>query len=82
MTSMKIFFRWYYQTAALVGIPVVFLLLMMGAQKFLFTLTCTTAGYRCEYALGATDAMAQYMGDLLMSNPDMEIVSKPTGKRK
>lgn len=82
MMNVKTFLRWYYQTAALVGIPVVFLLLMMGAQKFLFTLTCTTAGYRCEYALGATDAMAQYMGDLLMSNPDMEIVSKPTGKRK
>lgn len=82
MTSMKTFFRWYYQTAALVGIPVVFLLLMMGAQKFLFTLTCTTAGYRCEYAIGATDAMAQYMGDLLSSNPDMEIVSKPTTKRR
>jgi hypothetical protein len=82
MTSMKTFLRWYYQTAALVGIPVVFLLLMIGAQKFFFTLTCTTAGYRCEYSLGATDAMAAYMGDLLMSNPDMEIVSKPMSRKR
>jgi hypothetical protein len=82
MTSMKTFIRWYYQTAALVGIPVVFLLLMMGAQKFFFTLTCTTAGYRCEHALGATDAMASYMGDLLLSNPDMDIVTRPGFKKK
>ena len=82
MITLKAFLKWYYQTAALVGIPVVFVLLMMGAQKLLFTLTCTTAGYRCEYAIGATDAMAQYMGDLLTSNPDMEIVSRPTQKRR
>lgn len=81
MTSMKTFLKWYYQTAALVGIPVVFLLLMIGLQKFVFTLTCTTAGYRCEFALGATDAMTAYMGDLLMANPDMDIVAKPS-KRK
>lgn len=81
MTSMKTFFRWYYQTAALVGVPLLFLLLMMGAQKFLFTLTCTTAGYRCEYAIGATDAMAEYMGELIASNPDTEIVSKPVKRR-
>jgi hypothetical protein len=55
---------------------------MMGAQKFFFTLTCTTAGYRCEHALGATDAMASYMGDLLLSNPDMDIVTRPGFKKK
>lgn len=81
MTSMKTFLRWYYQTAALVGIPVVFLLLMMGAQKFLFTLTCTTAGYRCEYALGAQSAMAEYMSELVASNNDMDIIAKPRTKR-
>jgi ribose/xylose/arabinose/galactoside ABC-type transport system permease subunit len=75
---MKTFFRWYYQTAALVGIPITFLLLMLGAQKFLFTLTCTTAGYRCEYAIGATSAMAEYMADLVADNPGMDIVAKPS----
>lgn len=81
MTNVKTFLRWYYQTAALVGIPVVFLLLMMGAQKFMFTLTCTTAGYRCEYALGAQSAMAEYMSELVAGNDGMDIVAKPRAKR-
>lgn len=81
MTSMKTFLRWYYQTAALIGIPITFLLLMIGAQKFLFTLTCTTAGYRCEYALGATDAMAEYMSELVASNDGMDIVAKPRQRK-
>ena len=59
-----------------------FLLLMMGAQKFMFTLTCSTAGYRCEYAIGAQDAMAEYMGDLLSSNPGVDLVAKPKGKQR
>lgn len=82
MTSMKTFLKWYYQTAALVGVPILFLLLAMGAQKFLFTLTCTTAGFRCEYAIGATDAMAEYMSELLAGNEGMDIVAKPTQKRR
>lgn len=80
--NLKSFCRWYYQSSALVGIPLLFLLLMMGAQKFMFTLTCSTAGYRCEYALGATDAMAEYMGDLLAANPGVDLVAKPQKKQR
>lgn len=78
--NIKLILRWYYQTAAIVGIPLLFLLLLWGTQKFVFTLTCSTSGYQCEYALGATDVMANYMGDILASNPGMDLVAKP--KRK
>lgn len=81
MTNVKTFLRWYYQTAALIGIPITFLLLMMGAQKFMFTLTCTTAAYRCEYAIGATSAMAEYMAELVAGNDDMDLVAKPRVKK-
>lgn len=80
--NFKSFMRWYYQTAALVGIPLLFLLLAIGVQKFFFTLTCTTASFRCEYSIGATDAMAQYMGDLLTANPNVDIVAEPKSKRR
>lgn len=80
MEKVKTFWKWYIQTSALVGIPVVFLLLVMGVQKFVFTATCQLGGYQCEYALGATDAMTEYMGDLLASNPGKDIVVKPRGK--
>lgn len=82
MDRIKTAVRWYWQTSALVGVPVVFLLLVMGLQRFTFTATCHTIGWRCEYAIGATDAMTEYMGDLLASNPNMDIVAEPRKGKK
>lgn len=56
------------------------LLLFMGTQKMFFTGTCHAFGWKCEYAIGATDAMTQYMGELLSANPGMDIVTKPRNK--
>jgi ABC-type xylose transport system permease subunit len=82
MERMRTIATWYWQTSALVGVPVVFLLLVVGFQKFTFTATCHTIGWRCEYAIGATDAMTEYMGDLLAANPGVDIVAEPRrGKR-
>lgn len=61
---------WFRQTSTLVGIPVMFLLVVMGAQKFLFTATCQMVGYRCEYAIGASDAVHDYIDDLLAAPSD------------
>lgn len=84
MTSDKIKagFRWYCQTSMLIGMPIVLLLILVGAQKLFFTGTCHVAGMGCEYSLGATDAMAAYMGDLLDANPGMDIVAEPRRKSK
>ena len=71
---------WFLRTSTLVGIPIVMLLFMVGGQKLFFTATCQVAGMSCEYALGSTSAMAEYMGDLLAANPDVDFVTKP--KRK
>lgn len=78
--NIKSICKWYYQTSAIVGIPLLFLLLLWGTQKFVFTLTCSTSGYQCEHAIGATDVMAGYMSEMLDSNPNMDLVAKP--KRK
>ncbi len=56
------------------------LLLIVGIQRAFFTLTCETAGVACEYSFSRTDAMASYVGDILASNPDGDLVMKP--KRK
>lgn len=82
MERLRTFMKWYLQTSCLVGIPVVFLLLVMGFEKFFFTATCTLASYRCEYAIGATDAMAEYMGDLLASNSERDLVSVPRDRKR
>lgn len=76
MERFRSFWLWYTQTAMLIGIPILLILLSMGTQKLLFTATCQIAGYKCEYSIGATDAMAEYMGELLGANPGMDIVTK------
>jgi hypothetical protein len=45
--------RWYWNTSALVGIPVLFILLVIGFDKALSTITCNVAGSNCERSIGA-----------------------------
>lgn len=73
MEKMKGAYRWFLTTSMLVGMPVVLLLVLLGIQKFAFTTTCYVANYRCEYAIGANGGMADYMGELLAANPDVDI---------
>lgn len=77
MEKLSTIKRWFLQTSMLVGAPMLMILLVTGSQKVAFTFTCETVGYKCEYALGATDAMTQYMGQLVAANPNTEIVSRP-----
>ena len=81
MQKLATFWLWYKQTSTLLGLPVLMILLFMGFQKVLFTTTCQTAGDKCEYSIGATDAMAEYMGALLASNENMDIVTTPRKKK-
>ena len=71
---------WFRQTSTIIGVPVTLILSLMLVQKVFFTTTCQVAGWRCEYSIGATDAMVEYMGQLLAANPNMDIVAKPKGK--
>jgi hypothetical protein len=77
--NLKAAWRWFRQSATIVGLPVMLLVVTMGFQKFLFTTTCWTAGYQCQYALGSEDSMANYMSDLLNANPgaDLDVRSVP-----
>lgn len=76
MEKLNNFLCWYGFTAKLIGIPVLFVVLFVGFQKFVFTSTCMIAGYKCEYGLGASEGMYAYMGDLLAANPNVDIVAK------
>lgn len=73
--------QWFSATSTLIGIPVTLLLCVLFTQKVFFTATCYTLDWRCEYAVGATDAMVAYMGDLVQANPGRDIVSKPHGSK-
>lgn len=80
MEKINRFVTWYKQTATLLGIPILMLLLCVGVQKVFFTSTCQVLGWKCEYSIGATDAMTEYMGQLLASNQGMDIVAQPRRK--
>lgn len=80
MERLQSFTKWFWTTSAIVGAPVLLLLLLVGIQRAFFTLTCETAGVACEYSFSRTDAMAEYVSDILNSNPNGDLVLKP--KRK
>jgi hypothetical protein len=80
MERIQRFVGWFWYTSAIVGAPVLLLLLIVGIQRAFFTLTCETAGVACEYSFSRTDAMASYVGDILASN-DGDLVMKPKHKR-
>lgn len=51
--QVKSVLSWYWNTSALVGIPVLFILLVMMMDKTLSTVTCQIAGQNCDRAIGA-----------------------------
>lgn len=81
MERIQNFSRWFWTTSAIVGAPVLMLLLLVGIQRAFFTLTCETASFGCEYSFSRTDSMARYVGELLDSNPDHDMQLVPR-KRK
>jgi hypothetical protein len=80
MDRVKEIFTWYKTTSLIVGFPILAMLLFLGFQKFVFTSSCMIANYRCERAIGADEALTEYMGDLLAANPGTDIVAKRSVK--
>jgi hypothetical protein len=77
--NIKKTLKWFTQTSTLVGAPVLLIVCLVGVQRMFFTASCHTVGWRCEYAFGATDAMVSFMGEILASNPGMDVAVKPRG---
>lgn len=73
MSNLKSFWSWYCQTACIVGIPVLMVIMLIATFKTIFTLTCLTAGYRCEGALGTQEAMSVYMSELVGGKASFEV---------
>lgn len=69
-------FKWYWQTSALVGMPITLILLAIGIQRLAFTATCQLGGWRCEYSLGAKSA-GDYIQGLMETDVESEVVVRP-----
>jgi hypothetical protein len=40
--------QWYLITSTIVGVPVLALIIIFGAQRALYTVTCEVSRYRCD----------------------------------
>lgn len=69
--KLETFWAWYKYSAFLVGVPVMFVLCMFAASRTVFTGTCLTAGYKCQYALGTEQIMSQYLTSLVGGEADV-----------
>ena len=72
--------RWYYATSALLGMPVLLVLMLVGMQKVVFTTTCSLAGLSCQYAISGS-APVNLVNELIAQSEDgFDTVLVPNGK--
>lgn len=79
---MKAFWKWFLQTATLVGVPVLFIVLVTAVEKTFFTLTCVTAGYQCESSLLMSGRTNQFIGELFAGEQVQESEEPVESKRR
>lgn len=77
MDGMKHFYSWYLYTARIVGAPILAFLLIWGTMKITYTGTCAIGGLKCEHSIGADQGLVGFMGNLVTSNPGVDIITKP-----
>lgn len=64
---------WYKQSSVLVGIPMLAVIMLTALSKVIFTGSCLTVGYQCEYAVGTAEAAQKYMTSLVGGNADIKL---------
>jgi hypothetical protein len=58
----------------MLGLPIAIFVLAMFFQKLFFTITCQVGSFRCEYAFFRGQNQVDFIGELLASDPDRELV--------
>lgn len=76
MTRINNFWTWYKCTSFPLGLIALGVLLALSARSVGATVTCAIAEYKCEYAIKAQDAIAESMSELVVNNPNVDIVTK------
>ena len=65
----------YMYASAIVGAPILLIILIVGMQRALCTLTCETAGYQCERAFGSRSTIQEAIGSIV--DDEHDVVVKP-----
>ncbi len=81
-SKIKRWGSWFVTTSTFIGMPVTLLLVCWGVQGFIFTTTCQLASFKCEYAFGATNAMTNFMEEMVASNSSHHLASVPNKSKQ
>lgn len=65
----------YGYASAIVGAPILLIILIVGMQRALCTLTCETAGYQCSRAFGSRSTVQEAIGSIV--DDEHDVVVKP-----
>jgi hypothetical protein len=68
----------YLYASAIVGAPILLIVLLAGLQRAFFTLTCEVAEYKCSKAFGARATVESVIGSIV--NDETDVVVKPRRK--
>jgi hypothetical protein len=66
----------YLYASAVVGAPILLVVLIAGLQRALFTLTCEVADYQCSRAFGARSAVESVLGSIVNDETDVVVKNK------
>jgi hypothetical protein len=78
MGQLKSISRLYVTASAIVGAPVLAIVIVAGLQRAFFTLTCEVADYKCSRAFGARATVESVIGSIV--NDETDVVVKPRRK--
>lgn len=68
--------RFYLYASAIVGAPILAVIIIVGVQRAFFTLTCETASYRCDKSFGATQAVTSVVSQIV-ADDEYDVEVKP-----
>lgn len=74
--NAKRFVEWYLMSSMIVGVPVLMAILVVAAERVVYTTTCETVRYRCDRSLTqSVDYIAEQVTD------DTDVVITPKKRR-
>lgn len=71
------FKTWWLYSSCAVGSVALFLLIVFSIKLTYFTFLCYAADKKCERAWGSTDMFQEFMGNLVMNNPGLDVNLTP-----
>ena len=77
MNTKNEFKTWWIYTSCAVGSVTLALLIVFSIKLSFFTFLCYAADKKCERAWGHTDFFEEFIGNMVMNNPGVDVTLTP-----